>query len=289
MDDDGDENPTTGTRQPPDTPRTHGAQGGARPQPPTQARASWPASSPVNPTTTTPSPSLRIALVEDDRQEATRAMEVLSAAGHAVAWYQDGLQFMSEVREARHDLFLLDWHLPDTEGVTLVGWVHRVVGPRAPIIMFSRFDEDERVVEALAAGADDYVVKPTTPAVLLARIAAVLRRLQPPSSPPQVITLGAYRLEAATRELRRHGQRIDLQPKEFELAWHLFEHRDRLVRRDELVAAVWGRDLPGSARTLDTHLYTLRRKLQFAEHGLRLSNVYREGYRLEQIAPVDGA
>jgi DNA-binding response OmpR family regulator len=227
---------------------------------------------------------LRVALVEDDRLEAERAIEALVAAGHEVEWYHDGVHFMGEVRDARHELFLLDWHLPDTEGTALIGWIHRAVGRRAPIIIFSRFDDDQRIVQALAAGADDYIIKPTAAAVLLARIAAVTRRYQAGPAQPLVVQLGPYRLDGAGREISREGQRIDLQPKEFDLAWYLFQHRDRLVRREELVAAVWGRDIPGSARTLDTHLYTLRRKLQFAEHGLKLSNVYREGYRLELAA-----
>lgn len=233
---------------------------------------------------------LRVALVEDDGLEAERALEALKAAGHDVEWYVDGVQFMAEVREARHDLFLLDWHLPDTDGITLISWVHRKVGRRTPVIIFSRFDDDERIVEALAAGADDYITKPTAASVLLARIAAVTRRFQSNPTPPPLVELGPYRLNGTTRELERDGLRIDLQPKEFDLAWYLFQQRDRLIRRDELVAAVWGRDLPGTARTLDTHLYTLRRKLLFAEHGLRLSNVYREGYRLEQasLAAVEG-
>ncbi|MCE2944454.1 MAG: response regulator transcription factor [Lysobacteraceae bacterium] len=227
-------------------------------------------------------PGLRIALVEDDRLEGERIVEALRRQGHDIEWYEGGLAFMGEVREGRHDLFLLDWALPDAEGVALVGWLHRTVGRRAPIIIFSRFDDDERVVEALAAGADDYIIKPTSPTVLAARIAAVMRRAQP--APQQVLRVeaGAFALDGASREILRDGQRIELQPKEFDLAWYLFQHRDRLIRREELVAAVWGRDLPGSTRTLDTHLYTLRRKLSFNEHGFRLSNVYREGYRLEQ-------
>lgn len=233
----------------------------------------------------TGSPPLRVALVEDDRIEAERAIAVLRNAGHEVEWFVDGVQFMTEVREARHELFLFDWHLPDTEGTTLIGWVHRTVGRRAPIIIFSRFDDDERIVEALAVGADDYIIKPTSATVLLARITAVTRRFQGTTTGPLVVEFGPYRIDGGTREVIREGERIELQPKEFDLAWYLFLHRDRLVRREELVAAIWGRDLGGSARTLDTHLYTLRRKLMFAENGLRLSNVYREGYRLE-LAPV---
>lgn len=234
-------------------------------------------------------PPLRVALVEDDRIEAERAIAALRAAGHEVEWFTEGVQFMSEVREARHELFLFDWHLPDTEGTALVGWVHRSVGRRAPIIIFSRFDDDERIVEALAVGADDYIIKPTSATVLLARIAAVTRRFQGATTAPLRVEFGPYRIDGASRELTRDGERIELQPKEFDLAWYLFLHRDRLVRREELVAAIWGRDLGGSARTLDTHLYTLRRKLMFAENGLRLSNVYREGYRLELAPAAAGA
>lgn len=232
---------------------------------------------------------LRVALVEDDRTEAERAIAALRSAGHEVEWFTEGVQFMAEVREARHELFLFDWHLPDTEGTALVGWVHRSVGRRAPIIIFSRFDEDERIVEALACGADDYIIKPTAPSVLLARIAAVSRRFQGTTTQPLVVELGPFRIDGATRELLRDGERVELQPKEFDLAWYLLLHRDRLVRREELVAAIWGRDMGGSARTLDTHLYTLRRKLMFAENGLRLSNVYREGYRLELAPPAAGS
>lgn len=237
----------------------------------------------------TGSPPLRVALVEDDRIEAEKAIAALRSAGHEVEWFTEGVQFMAEVREARHELFLFDWHLPDTEGTALVGWVHRTVGRRAPIVIFSRFDDDERIVEALAAGADDYITKPTSPTVLLARIAAVNRRFQGTTTQPLVVEFGPYRIDGAIRELLRDGQKIELQPKEFDLAWYLFLHRDRLVRREELVAAIWGRDLGGSARTLDTHLYTLRRKLMFAENGLRLSNVYREGYRLELAPAVAGS
>jgi hypothetical protein len=123
----------------------------------------------------------------------------------------------------------------------------------------------------------------------LARIAAVTRRFQGTTTAPLLVEFGPYRIDGASRELTRDGERIELQPKEFDLAWYLFLHRDRLVRREELVAAIWGRDLGGSARTLDTHLYTLRRKLMFAENGLRLSNVYREGYRLELAPAAAGA
>lgn len=129
-------------------------------------------------------PPLRVALVEDDRIEAERAIAALRSAGHEVEWFTEGVQFMSEVREARHELFLFDWHLPDTEGTALVGWVHRSVGRRAPIIIFSRFDDDERIVEALAVGADDYIIKPTSATVLLARIAAVTRRFQGTTTAP---------------------------------------------------------------------------------------------------------
>lgn len=243
------------------------------------------------PTSTDPARvRLRVALVEDDRDQAERVIAALVSAGHDVAWFEDGTRFMAGGREAGHELFLLDWQLPDTEGIALISWIHRVVGRHAPVILFSRFDDDERIVEALAAGADDYITKPIAPPVLLARIAAVTRRFQSNPTPPPLVELGPYRLNGTTRELERDGLRIDLQPKEFDLAWYLFQQRDRLIRRDELVAAVWGRDLPGTARTLDTHLYTLRRKLLFAEHGLRLSNVYREGYRLEQasLAAVEG-
>ncbi|WP_051282871.1 response regulator transcription factor [Silanimonas lenta] len=226
-------------------------------------------------------PGLRVALVEDDRGEAERVLAALGGAGHHTDWYPDGTGFMAEARDGRHDLFLIDWNLPDGEGVALVSWLHRAVGRRAPVIIFSRFDDDERIVEALAAGADDYITKPTACRVLLARIAAVLRRAQPGPAPAMALEHGPFRLDASLREVYREGERIELQPKEFDLAWYLFQHRDRLIRREELAAAVWGREVPGRARTLDTHLYTLRRKLRFAEHGMRLANVYREGYRLE--------
>jgi len=234
---------------------------------------------------TQPHAFLRIALVEDDRAQAERTIEALVAVGHKVDWYTGVLCFMAEVRNSKPDLFLLDWALPDGEGVTLVGWIQRSMGRHAPIVIFSRFDEDERIVEALAAGADDYIIKPVAAPVLLARIAALLRRSRPPAEQPLVIEDGAYRLDAAKRALCVAGAPTELQPKEFDLAWYLFQHRDRLIRRDELTAAVWGRETPGSARTLDTHLYTLRRKLKFAEYGFRLSNVYREGYRLERGVP----
>ena len=141
-----------------------------------------------------------------------------------------------------------------------------------------------RVFDALRRGVLLLMLVMAAPAVTVLAAAGP----GPAPSPEQAFAALSgtpYRVDGASRELTRDGQRVELQPKEFDLAWYLFLHRDRLVRREELVAAIWGRDLGGSARTLDTHLYTLRRKLMFAENGLRLSNVYREGYRLE-LAPA---
>jgi DNA-binding response OmpR family regulator len=144
-------------------------------------------------------------------------------------------------------------------------------------------DSEQDIVFALEHGADDYMIKPARQQELLARVHALLRRAYPceedkqPSFPP-------FQIDTQRGEIRRDGAKIELTPKEFDLAVVLFRNMGRLMSRDHLQEAVWGRSGDLATRTVDTDVSQMRKKLDLRlETGFRVVPVYNYGYRLEQI------
>jgi DNA-binding response OmpR family regulator len=223
---------------------------------------------------------MRIALLEDDRDQAALVEMWLADAGFDIASYPTGEAFLGAIRQERYDLYILDWLLPGLTGIEVLRQL-RGAGIDLPVLFLTQYDNEEKVVEALEAGADDYVAKPVTRPVLLARVRALLRRAgdQPPAEP----TVGVYRIDAAARCVHVRDNAVQLTEREFDLARYLFARVGRVVTRDELLREVWRVNAEGlETRTIDTHVSKLRRKLDLnAEHGLRLQSIYNHGYRLE--------
>jgi two-component system response regulator RegX3 len=224
---------------------------------------------------------MRIALLEDDRDQAALVEMWLADASFDIASYPTGEAFLGAIRQERYDLYILDWLLPGVTGLDVLRSLRGGARDSTPVLFVTQFDAEEKVVEALEAGADDYVAKPVTRAVLLARVRALLRRAgdQPPAEP----TVGVYRIDAAARCVHVRDNAVQLTEREFELARYLFARVGRVVTRDELLREVWRVNAEGlETRTIDTHVSKLRRKLDLnAEHGLRLQSIYNHGYRLE--------
>ncbi len=156
----------------------------------------------------------------------------------------------------------------------------------ARAFLTSRTSEDDIVV-GLQAGADDYMQKPVREGELVARVQALIRRMNPivPSSEP--FSFGPYAIDPIASTISLRGEDIVLAPKEFDLALLLFRNPGRLFSRDVLSTAVWNREIPATSRTLDTHLSNIRRKLNLRpENGVRLNASYALGYRLESFNEV---
>jgi DNA-binding response OmpR family regulator len=228
---------------------------------------------------------LTIISLEDDPDQARQIRQVLNGAGHACESYARGQELLAALRANSYDLVLLDWHVPDINGGEVLRQLRQLLGYAIPVVMLTSRDKEEDLVEILAAGADDYLAKPLRPAELLARVSALLRRAQPAAS-DEVFAVAAYRLDPVKRVIELNGREIVLAPKEFDLAVLFFRNIGRLMSRDMLSESVWGREIPATSRTLDTHLSNIRQKLQLrAQHGVRLSSSYALGYRLDLVSP----
>lgn len=228
---------------------------------------------------------VRIAYLEDEADQADSVCQWLQAAGCAVDWFRQGLACALAVDRGAYDLLLLDWMIPDLTGTDVLLRARQRLGEHCPpIIVLSARDSEQDVADLLRAGADDYVVKPPSRAVLMARIEVCLRRMQRPRTPP--LEHGRIRVDFDRRRVLLDGAAAALSAKETGLALYLFDRCGRLLPRAQIANAVWGLPPHVDTRTIDVHVSSLRRKLALhPAEGWRLTSVYGQGYRLERLNP----
>lgn len=231
--------------------------------------------------------AVRLALLEDDQSFRTHIESVLGAAGHSCSSFATSRALTTALRQESFDLLLLDWNMPDFDGLQLLGWAREHLKPCPPVIMVTSRTEPTDIVTALQAGADDYIVKPFDPNVLLARVSALVRRAYPAS--PKVegkeVLFGAT-FDTSLCSVNLHGRDVVLTSKEFGLALALFRNMHRAMSRTHLLETVWGRNPDLPTRTLDVHVSRLRTRLGLRpEEGFRLTPVHSFGYRLEVMEP----
>ena len=210
--------------------------------------------------TTTPR---RVLVVEDDPAIRRGVVAALSFAGYKVLEAADGSRGLLLAETAEVDLVLLDVVLPGTDGLDILRRVRESRPTRPVILLTARAAEDDRV-GGLAAGADDYVVKPFSVRELLARVEAVLRRSPERPRPVEVIECDGLVIDLPRREIRHaDGDRVELSEKEAELAAYLAANAGRTISREELLRRVWRLDPRGvTTRTIDMHVMRLREKLR---------------------------
>ena len=182
-------------------------------------------------------------------------------------------------------MLIIDWQVPDLSGADVLRWAREKLPPVLQVLfMTSRSGEDD-IVAGLAAGADDYMIKPLRRGELVARVQALLRRAYPSQTVVEQIQFSQYVFEPRTGRLTVHGQPTELTQKEFDLALLLFRNLGRPLSRAYILEAVWSRDVEIPSRTMDTHVSRVRTKLQLRpENGFRLAPVYSYGYRLEHLS-----
>jgi DNA-binding response OmpR family regulator len=227
---------------------------------------------------------LVVGVLEDDADQAVLVESWLDEAGYAVRIFRNAAEFRRRQGVEIVDLLLLDWMLPDTSGIDVVGWIRSSANSRLPVIFITARDSEEDLVRALATGGDDYVAKPARKREVLARVEALLRRHNGSPEHGGEIELPPYRVDPERRRISVDGREIDLTQREFDLASFLFRRQGRIVGRDALLENVWNLSAAVSTRTVDTHVSRLRKKLDLnGEHGWRLAAIYQHGYRLEQV------
>lgn len=225
-----------------------------------------------------------ILLVEDEAALLTLLRYNLEKEGFEVGEAVDGEEALLMVQERRPDLMVLDWMLPTLSGIEVCRRIRRMQDVRnMPIVMLTARGEEADRVRGLDSGADDYVVKPFSPAELLARIRAVLRRLRPALS-DEVLAYADLRMDLAAHKVTRAETPIHLGPTEFRLLRHLMEHPGRVFSREQLLDSVWGPDIFLETRTVDVHVRRLRQALNRDRQPDLIRTVRSAGYALDSSA-----
>jgi DNA-binding response OmpR family regulator len=223
----------------------------------------------------------RALVVEDDPDIVELIDHYLKAEGFEVEALGDGRQALERLRGGGHDVVILDLQLPGLDGLSLCAELRRDKRTRSlPVIMLTaRGDEADRVV-GLEVGADDYVVKPFSPKELVARVRALMRRLERRDDEEAPLVLGALEIDGARHTVRWEGQAVHLTAKEFALLVALIEAKGRVLSRQALLEQVWGYSYAEGTRTVDVHVRRLREKLP----GIagRLTTVKSLGYRMSR-------
>lgn len=232
---------------------------------------------------------MRIALLEDDPAQSDLVRLWLSGAGHICHSFDRSREFMRLLAHDSFDLLVLDWELPDVNGDEVLAWARANGHDSVPVLFTTARNEEQDIVAALKAGADDYLVKPLRKEELLARIGALARRNGGRAAARAGFRVGEFEIDPDRRLVVRDGEAIELTQKDFDLATFLFRNVGNLVSRGHILETVWGRSPELNTRTVDTHVSRLRTKLGLLpENGWRLSAIYQHGYRLEQL-PRDDA
>lgn len=235
-----------------------------------------------------PNPTrMRIAILEDDRSQLELFTHWLTLAQHHAVSFERGEDLMVSIGQERFEMLILDWNLPDASGIDILTRVRQT--SKVPVLFCTARGEQDDVVQALRAGADDYLIKPVRRLELSARIDSVARRANRVHAKDEVFEVNNLRVDCRARAMSRQDTRFDLSDKDFDLAVLFLRNIGRLLSRRYIHEAVWGTIGAVTSRTLDTHVSRIRSKLGLIpNNGWQLKGVYGHGYRLEQVSG-DGA
>ncbi|MEL7297383.1 MAG: response regulator transcription factor [Pseudomonadota bacterium] len=234
---------------------------------------------------------MRIALLEDDPDQAALMRLWLEQADHQVTSFAEGEAFLKSLRRDSFDVYLVDWLLPDISGVDIVKRLRSELRDFTPTLVVTVKREERHIVQALDAGADDYLAKPLRQGELMARLNAVRRRAPGGRIAEVVADAAPYEIDIERSRISLFGEPLTLTDREYELALFFFRHRDQAMSRSHILTTIWGIDNDAvTTRTVDTHVSRLRRKLRFGdETGWALSAIYQHGYRLESPDAESGS
>ncbi|HUL75248.1 MAG TPA: response regulator transcription factor [Vicinamibacterales bacterium] len=226
----------------------------------------------------------RVLVVEDNTDIAELVRHYLERAGHAVDIASSGSEAVPRARKAAPDLVVLDLMLPGMDGLLVCQALRRDPATAAiPVIMLTARGEEADRVRGLELGADDYVTKPFSPKELVARVAALLRRVERSRVPATVLRYGPLTIDIDRHQVQLGERELRLTAKEFLLLRYLLEHRGRVLSRDLLLTDVWGYQYTGGTRTVDVHVRRLREKLPFLQTSL--ATIKQFGYKLDDSPP----
>jgi len=225
-----------------------------------------------------------VLVVEDEVALATMLRYNLEKQGFRVEEAADGQEALTRIAETQPDLVLLDWMLPTLSGIEVCRQIRRRPATRdLPVIMLTARAEDQDAVRGLNTGVDDYVTKPFNMDTLLARMRALLRRAGTPPAKGE-LTFHDIAMDLAAHRVQRNGRAVHLGPTEYRLLEYFMQHPRRVFSREELLDAVWGKDIHVEPRTVDVHIRRLRKSLNGENELDVVRTVRAAGYALDTEA-----
>ena len=217
-----------------------------------------------------------ILIVEDEKNMQDIIAAYMTKGGHTCFVADDGVEALLALKNNPMDFMILDLMLPHLDGFSFCR-VAREMG-NMPILMLTAKSEEADKLKGYEYGADDYMTKPFSPKILLAKVNALLRRSM--SVSPDTLSAGKIMIMPSLHKVFLDGQEIVLTHKEYELLSLFMAHPGQVFTRDQLLNRIWGYDFEGTTRTIDTHIKTLRKKL--GSEGRRIVTLIRSGYKLEK-------
>ena len=215
-------------------------------------------------------------LIVDDEEKIREVLRLYAEfEGHECVEAEDGMQAVKLARENNFDLILMDVMMPKLDGYYAVKEIRKF--SQVPVIMLSaRVEEYDRLF-GFEVGVDDYVVKPFSPKEVMARVSAVLKRINPGKS--STIVSDGLEIDIAGRNVYVDGEKVNMTPKEYELLFYLVENNGIAISREKLLSNVWGYDFYGDDRTVDTHIKMLRSSL--GKYRDKIVTLRGLGYKIE--------
>ncbi len=216
-----------------------------------------------------------VLIVEDEKAMQHIIAEYMRRGGHTCVTADDGIDAMVVLKSTPVDLMILDVMMPHLDGFSVCRMAREM--SNMPIIMLTARGGEEDKLKGYGYGVDDYMTKPFSPRVLLAKVNALLRRTAPASA--GTISAGKITLHPAAHQVCLDGQEIALTHKEYGLLSFLMANPGQIFSREQLLNRIWGYDFEGTTRTVDTHIKTLRQKL--GDEGRHIVTLVRSGYKFE--------
>lgn len=201
---------------------------------------------------------MHVLIVEDEPGLQFGLDELFRDNGYSVTVCGTGREALSEARSALPDVVILDLGLPDMDGTSVLSELQEC-HPGLPILVLTARSRESEIVLGFKLGAMDYVCKPFSPRILLARVEALVRRMEKPAT---TLALGSLEIDLASFEAHRNGQRVHFSTREWELLKFLHAHRGKPVSRHDILDEVWGLDSEAGPRTVDTYVAALRKKIE---------------------------
>lgn len=219
--------------------------------------------------------------IEDEEALVSLIEYNVTSAGFKFAHSSTGYEGMLSIQKSKPDLILLDWMLPDTSGIEVCKFIraHKEL-KSTPIIMLTAKGEEQDLISGFDMGCDDYITKPFSPAELIARIKALLRRSNDKED-KMVLVYGNIKMDTGTHRVYCCDEEAKLGPREYRILEFLMRHPGRVYSRQQILDSVWGTNVYVTDRTIDVHIRRLRKALSKTEECKVIRTIRSSGYSLD--------